>query len=105
MKIKANKTAVINSIQIDKNDIDLNIYNEIMIIKRRLRQCTLKDVESIEYNYRRLIQLSYLSGINQISGIVLFNLKKACKLIIDSNITINCWEYDNVKDWIIKGIC
>lgn len=104
-KRKLNKTAVINAIQVNKNDIDINIYNEIMSIKRKLRQCTLNDVESIEYSYRKLIIMSYQSGINQISSLILSSLKKACKLIIDSDIKVNCWEVDSVKDWINKGIC
>lgn len=104
-KRKLNKTAVINSIQVNKNDIDINIYNEIMSIKRKLRQCTLNDIESIEYSYRKLIVMCYQSGINQLSSLILSMLKKACELIIDSDIKVNCWEIDNIKDWINKGIC
>lgn len=97
-----NKTKIINSIQVTKDNEE---YNNIMNIKRKLRQCTSKDMISIEYAYTKLIQLAYLSGIGQKSGIVLAQLKNACKLIIDSSINIDCWEYDIVKDWIIKGIC
>ena len=89
--LNVNKTNITNSIQVlwntDKKKEDVK---EVLKVKRLLKERSVKyDIESIEYNYNKLIRL-YIAACHQLKDYCLVNiLENTVKLILETDIKID----------------
>lgn len=98
-KIKTNKTAIQNSLKyIPAEYKEMSEFKDIAHIRRVLLNRNInEDMESIEYNYNRLIDLYCLSAKGFKHWYIQTFLKATIKLIYNSDVNINSYnkEYLN----------